>query len=380
MNWFTGLLLGILITIVLLVIIANVVPVDQTPPVSAPGPGAAAILNTPSTTVPVAASPGPAAFSPTTSLASFSPAPVASPGPAPVASPGPAPVASPGPAPFSPASGPTPLQNINPKKGFVYDLTISGAPNTQFNTQMQSLNLGWYYTWGLTGSPSLNIPFTPMCWGGPDAAKLNQIPTGSKELLAFNEPDGNNQGAQSNMSIAQIVQLWPQLKATGLRIGSIAAYTSPLATSYTQPPGPPTAGRLPPAQTSLTTSYFDALWTALGQAGYTPDFIALHWYAPPDASGFLSWIDAIYDKYQKPIWITEMCPADWTATTTSPEKFSVSEIQTFMDAVVSGMNSRSYVERFSWKTRPTSDINMGNGALIADDGTLTPLGQHYATL
>lgn len=384
MNWFTGLLLGILITIVLLVIIANVVPVDQTP-APAPGPGPAAISNTSSTTAPVVASPGPAAFSPapvaspgpaafspTTSLASFSPAPVASPGPAPVA--------SPGPAPFSPASGPTPLQNINPKKGFVYDLTISGAPNTQFNTQMQSLNLGWYYTWGLTGSPSLNIPFTPMCWGGPDAAKLNQIPTGSTELLAFNEPDGNNQGAQSNMSISQIVQLWPQLKATGLRIGSIAAYTSPLATSYTQPPGPPAAGRLPPAQTSLTTSYFDALWTALSQAGSTPDFIALHWYAPPDANGFLSWIDAIYAKYQKPIWITEMCPADWTATTTSPEKFSVSEIQTFMDAVVSGMNSRSYVERFSWKTRPTSDINMGNGALIADDGTLTPLGQHYATL
>jgi len=269
---------------------------------------------------------------------------------------------------------------MNPKKGFVYDLKINGATNTQFNTQMQSLNLGWYYTWGLTGSPGLNLKFTPMCWGAPDAAKLNQIPPGSTELLAFNEPDGNNQGAQSNMSISQIVQLWPTLKATGLRIGSIAAYTSPLATSYTEPPGPPTPGRLAPAQTSLPTSYFEALWTALSQAGYTPDFIALHWYAPPDANGFLNWIDAIYAKYQKPIWITEMCPADWTATTTTPEKFSISQIQTFMDAVVSGMNSRTYVERFSWKTRPTTDINMGNGALIALDGTLTPLGQHYATL
>jgi hypothetical protein len=269
---------------------------------------------------------------------------------------------------------------MNPKKGFVYDLKINGATNSQFNTQMQSLNLGWYYTWGLTGSPGLNLPFAPMVWGAPDAQKLSQIPAGSTELLAFNEPDGNNQGAQSNMSISQVVSLWSQLKATGLRVGSIAAYTSPLATSYTMPPGPPAAGRLSPAQTSLTTSYFDALWTALGQAGYTPDFITLHWYAPPDANGFLNWIDAIYAKYKKPIWITEMCPADWTATTSSPEKFSTAQIQTFMDTVVAGMNSRSYVERFCWKTRPTTDINMGNGALIALDGTLTPLGQHYATL
>ena len=376
MNWFTGLLIGILITIVLLVIVANTVPLDQT---SVPAPFSPVPISAPGPVPSPVPSPGPAAFSPSTDLAAFSRGPSPAPVPILTLSPGP----SPGPSPFSPASGPMVLQNTNPKKGFVYDLTISGSPNKQFNTQMQSLNLGWYYTWGLTGSPGLNIPFTPMCWGAPDSIKLNQVPAGSTELLAFNEPDGNNQGAQSNMSIAQIVQLWPQLKATGLRIGSIAAYTSPLAPSYTMPPGPPAAGRLAPAQTSLTTSYFDALWTALGQAGYTPDFIALHWYAPPDATGFLSWIDAIYDKYQKPIWITEMCPADWQAGNPGQpafERYTVSVIQQFMDDVVSGMNSRSYVERFSWKTRPTTDINMGNGALIANDGTLTPLGQHYATL
>jgi hypothetical protein len=266
----------------------------------------------------------------------------------------------------------------------VYDLKINGATNTKFNQQMQSLKLGWYYTWGLIGSPGLNLKFTPMVWGAPDAAKLSQIPAGSTEILAFNEPDGNNQGAQSNMSIAQVVQLWPQLKAKGLRVGSIAAYTSPLATSYTMPPGPPAAGRLPPAQPSIpTTSYFDALWTALSQANMTPDFIALHWYAPPDAAGFLQWIDNIYAKYKKPIWVTEMCPADWQAGNPGQpafERYTVAQIQAFMDTVVAGMNSRTYVERFCWKTRPTTDINMGNGALIALDGTLTPLGQHYASL
>ena len=374
MNWFTGLLLGILVTIILIVVIANTIPLEQTPS-AVPGPATPAPGPAPAPSF--QQTPGP--FSPSPS---FAPAPAPRPSSGPVQTPGP----SSGPAltAFSPAPSLMPLANVNPKKGFVYDLKINGATNTQFNTQMQSLNLGWYYTWGLTGSPGLNLKFTPMCWGAPDAAKLGQIPVSSTELLAFNEPDGNNQGAQSNMSIAQIVQLWPQLKATGLRVGSIAAYTSPLATSYTMPPGPPAAGRLTPAQQSIpTTSYFDALWAALTQAGMTPDFIALHWYAPPDANGFLQWIDAIYTKYQKPIWITEMCPADWQAGNPGQpafERYTVAQIQTFMDAVVAGMNSRSYVERFSWKTRPTTDINMGNGALIALDGTLTPLGQHYASL
>jgi hypothetical protein len=217
-----------------------------------------------------------------------------------------------------------------------------------------------------------------MCWGAPDAAKLNEIPAGSTELLAFNEPDGDKKSpdgkpAQSNVKISDVVSLWPTLRATGLRIGSVAAAQDPLETSYTPTDGSP----------AISTSYFDALWTALSQAGQTPDFIALHWYAPPNATGFLNWIDNIYAKYKKPIWITEMCVADWAAGPGKAvpfERYTVQEIQQFMQQVVTGMYSRPYVERFSWKTRPTNDVNMGNGALIANDGTLTPLGQFYATL
>jgi hypothetical protein len=265
----------------------------------------------------------------------------------------------------------SPLKNSSStstmKKGFVYDL----KNNPLFDTQMKSLNLGWYYTWGLQGSSTLTgIPFTPMIWGLPDAGKLSQIPTGSKEILAFNEPDGNQAGAQSNIRVHDVVSAWPALKATGLRIGSVASSQNPLSSTYIPHDGSAT----------LTTSYFDALWTQLTAANMQPDFIALHWYAPPDANGFLSWIDSIHAKYGKPIWITEMCVADWNATTSSPEKYSTSQIQTFMDSVVAGMNYRSYVERYTWKTRPTNDINMGNGSLIAADGTLTPLGVHYASL
>lgn len=234
------------------------------------------------------------------------------------------------------------------KKGFVY----------KSESQLKSLNLGWYYTWGLSGVPNLDLKFTPMVWGVPSVSKLDQIPAGSTEILAFNEPDG---AQQSNVSVQQAIALWPQLKAKatamGARLGSVATAQNPMSAN----------------------SYFDELWNALNPID-RPDFICLHWYAPPNADHFLTWLDDIWEKYQKPIWITEMCVADWKATPGTPERFTTAQIQDFMDRVVAGMNQRNYVERFSWKTRPPTDVNMGNGSLVACDGTLTPLGEHYANL
>jgi len=234
------------------------------------------------------------------------------------------------------------------KKGFVY----------KSEPQLKSLNLGWYYTWGLSSVSNLDLKFTPMVWGAPSVGKLDQIPVGSTEILAFNEPDG---AQQSNVSVQHAIALWPQLKAKataiGARLGSVATAQNPMSPN----------------------SYFDELWHALNPID-RPDFICLHWYAPPNADHFLTWLDDIWEKYQKPIWITEMCVADWKATPEAPERFTTAQIQDFMDKVVSGMNQRNYVERFSWKTRPPTDVNMGNGSLIACDGTLTPLGEHYANL
>ena len=244
------------------------------------------------------------------------------------------------------------------KKGFVYN----SSP------QIISLNPSWYYNWGTQNLPLIkNIPFTPMIWGnGNVKLKLSQIPSNATELLMYNEPDGNQPGAQSNVSIQTALQNWSTFKSTGLRIGSVASSQNPLSNAYTPNDG----------SASLTTSYFDSLWSQLTNAGMQPDFIALHWYAPPNANGFLNWIDNIYTKYKKPIWVTEMCVADWSGKS----KFTTAQTQTFMDEVFSGMNSRDYVERYTWKTRPISDIYMGQGALFNDDGSLTALGEHYSQL
>lgn len=251
------------------------------------------------------------------------------------------------------------------KKGFVYSL--KATDNATYNNIFNSLNLGWYYTWGLQGSQGLNIPFTPMLWSIKNIDKLNTIPPSSSEILGFNEPDAIN---QSNINMSDVILNWSKLKNTGLRIGSVATAQNVLSTSYTPNDGTPV----------INTSYFDNVWTQLSNQNMTPDFVALHWYAPPNSIHFLQLLDNIYAKYQKPLWITEMCVADWNATTSNPEKYTKEQIQQFMGEAVKGMNSRDFVERYAWKTRPITDINMGNGALLDLNNNLTDLGKYYSSL
>jgi hypothetical protein len=98
-----------------------------------------------------------------------------------------------------------------------------------------------------------------------------------------------------------------------------------------------------------------------------PDIITVHWYGPPNAPSFLNYLQAIYTKYNLPIWVTEYSCADWTATTNAagvttnapgydwsiPTDANIATNSTgaFMKATVQGMEAMPFVERFSWKER-----------------------------
>jgi len=48
-----------------------------------------------------------------------------------------------------------------------------------------------------------------------------------------------------------------------------------------------------------------------------------------------------------------------------------------MKGACAGLESRDFVERYTWKTRTLSDTNLGTSSLFNDDGTLTALGTIY---
>jgi hypothetical protein len=228
---------------------------------------------------------------------------------------------------------------MSAKKGFVYDLS---DPN--FVPKLMSVKPKWYYTWGPHGSPNVDLPFTPMAWG-----KGSLPQTHTPVILGFNEPDG---AAQSNLTVQQALSLWTRVTSGGDRIGS-----------------PATAGN-PTTAGSWLEQFMDAAPKV--------DFICVHWYAPPNSASFLKEIDAIWAKYQKPIWVTEFAVSDWSGK--FPGGFDVSLVETFMKEACAGLDSRFFVEKYSWKTRTPEDTHMGTSALFNDDGSLTALGQLYATI
>jgi len=155
------------------------------------------------------------------------------------------------------------------KKGSVYSSSATNAA-----TLIREVNPNWFYTWSAINKVggNLSIPFVPMIWGANDVAKYaSKLPSpangGSPYLLGFNEPDGDT---QSNITVSRALELWPQLETTPFLLGS-----------------PATAGN------PTTSGSWLELFLA-GEPGKAPprvDFIALHWYAPPKASSFLTLID-----------------------------------------------------------------------------------------
>jgi hypothetical protein len=213
-------------------------------------------------------------------------------------------------------------------------------------SKISSLNPTWYYTWGPSGLADLAaVPFTSMCWGANSLSKVTHAPV----LLGFNEPDG---AAQSNLTVEQALSLWPRVVALGDRIGS-----------------PATAGNA-----SKTGSWLETFMASSPKV----DFVCVHWYAPPNADSFLAQIDAIWAKYGRPIWVTEFAPADWNGK--YPGGYPIAQVEAFMKAACAGLESRSYVERYAWKTRATDDVHMGSSALFNADGSLTELGEIYSKI
>jgi hypothetical protein len=225
--------------------------------------------------------------------------------------------------------------------------------------QIRNLNVAWYYSWGSKYTVTTSPGFVPMIrsakamdQGAIGNATSQLALTKAKNLLGFNEPDVT---AQANMTVDQALRLWPQLQATGMRLGS-------------------------PATAKPSSLWLEEFMAKAKNKGLRVDFVTMHCYAWPNAEDFLNKVSELHEKYGKPVWVTEYAVADWSASSTKPSRYSRTQIQDFMRASVAGMREMPFVERFAWKTRPIGDPVMGASALYSADGTLTSTGRLYASL
>lgn len=255
------------------------------------------------------------------------------------------------------------------KKGICVNTADMGAA-----VDPASMNIGWYYNWGYQSFKDTNYKnhkfdnteFVPMVWGEPKVS-FPQIFTqvqskGYKYMLAYNEPDLS---WESNVRPDTMILRWNNefVKNKGsMRLGSPAISTSkPLMES---------------------DNWWEPFWNGLSaDAKENMSFIAVHKYYEnynaKTAAEFLMLIDETYEKYKKPIWITEF--ALWNADKNNAT--ASANVQEFLKIVCKGLNERSYVERYSWFS-PNLAENSASASSLFDyaTGELTTIGKMYAQI
>lgn len=224
----------------------------------------------------------------------------------------------------------------------------AGATN---NDEVNSLNVSWFYDWGLVDESTSTREFVPMAWSSNGASEGSVNTLISKNslshLLAFNEPD--NKG-QANMTTVAAIPLYKNLLRSGFRMGS------PACTE---------------AQYRVWLSEFTNF---ANQDKLRIDFVAVHWYDwgtwltglnpnpnPVDVfNRFKSYINNVYALYKKPIWITEF-NANVNRLPAVHEEF--------MKLALPWLDSDPRVERYAYF--------FGNDVPSRSNGVLTKAGQIY---
>ena len=215
----------------------------------------------------------------------------------------------------------------------------------------------WFYNWGSSPSGVASPPrvsYVPMIWGASNvtSATLAQVRTEGSALLGFNEPD---LASQSNLTVTQALSLWPALEATGMTLGS------PAVSANGATPG----------------SWLDQFMSGAAARGYRVDFIALHWYGRdfdtgPAVSQLESYLQAVYDRYHKPIWLTEFGLANF-----GTGQFPAGAQQAaFVTAAVKMLDGLPFVQRYAWFALPANNTD-GSLGLFSGSGQATETGRAF---
>jgi RNA polymerase sigma factor (sigma-70 family) len=259
-------------------------------------------------------------------------------------------------APPSPSPSPSrsaPVVLTSQRKG------VATWDATGVSAELAASGASWYYDWGATPSgitaPS-SVGFVPMIWGASDvtSAVLGQVKSEGNVLLGFNEPD---QSGQANMTVAQALDLWPQLEATGMTLGSPAV-------SY---------------DAATPGGWLDQFMAGAKSRGYRVNFITVHWYGGDFSTGpavqqLESYLQAIYARYHLPIWITEFALTSYSGSTaTFPTE---AQQAAFLTAATTMLDGLSYVQRYAWFALPVS-AGSGTTGLFNPGPAATEVGRAF---
>jgi hypothetical protein len=248
-------------------------------------------------------------------------------------------------------------QRPSDKKGFCVVVRDDGV----WRDRIEALNARWFYSWGLKKPAQMpaNVDFTPMVWGRPGKnapQKLELLKAAGERgdihhLLGFNEPD---QSSQSNISVDEALEIWPELMETNLPLGS-------------------------PGCVHPDRQWMKDFMSGVKARDLRVDFVCVHSYGPPDANGLVNRLRRVHEMFGRPIWITEFAVGDWQAKDVTENKHSPEKIAKFMRVLLPKLEELDFVHRYAWFSAGPKSKALGTSALFNEDGSLTELGRIYST-
>jgi Glycosyl hydrolase catalytic core len=224
---------------------------------------------------------------------------------------------------------------------------FKGVANSEC-ADLRRLGASWWYNWVLSPGSCDAREFVPMIAGKSEktaeavTAALGKLKAaGYRTVLGFNEP---NKADQANLSVAQVVELWPALTADAdVRVGS-------------------------PATSADAKAWFEDFMAEVEEKSLRVDFVAIHWYGwnagscvdAKELESYLVWAE----KFRKPIWLTEF----GCLNQSNP---SAEVVQGFYASALEAFARHPSVERYAWY--PWTANNE-----LVKDGAITSLGDDFA--
>ena len=240
-----------------------------------------------------------------------------------------------------------------PKPGQKKGLAIGGkSPET-----VSRLNAHWFYDW-TANRPAVmpeGVEWVPMIFKANEnaVAKVRaESPNKPTAVLGFNEPD---QEKQANMTVEVALEAWPKLEDLNLPLGS-------------------------PAGVHADSPWMQSFMKEAIKRKYRVDFVTIHWYGGPNAGQLMTHLDKIAKLYKRPLWITQFCPADWSASKTGKNQLSQKDVLAFIKEALPRLERASFLQRYAWFSSIPGNTPTGCSALFDADGALTKLGEAYAAI
>lgn len=220
----------------------------------------------------------------------------------------------------------------------------------------------WYYNWASNSTyyemncPSnklrSNLEYVPMIWGWYNQTLTkDSIPSNSKALLGFNEP---NFKSQSNLQPSVAVQGWKRIQSIFGDLTLISPSASPCSGNQCIP------------NYGSQTAWFDEFFKLCNNQCKV-DYLAVHYYYC-HANDLIGSLQSLYNRYNLKIWLTEFdCPGGNKTAQTE-----------FIKQVIPLIEEKEWIVRYSW----FMDRDNGYESLLTTDiskPTLTSVGDAYNT-